>query len=61
MKWKKRGLVFNPRGMFSWAEDTALTPTPLLVDEETIRIYAGFRTVRERAASDLSISMPPIP
>ena len=43
MKWKKRGLVFNPRGMFSWAEDTALTPTPLLVDEETIRIYAGFR------------------
>jgi hypothetical protein len=43
MRWIKRGFVFGPDGMGSWAKDSALTPTPLLLDDETIRVYAGFR------------------
>ena len=43
MKWVKKGLVYGPNGESSWAKHSALTPTPILVDEETIRVYAGFR------------------
>lgn len=43
MRWIKQGLVYRPDGSLPWARHTALTPTPLLLDEETIRVYAGFR------------------
>jgi hypothetical protein len=43
MKWKKLGLVFNQTASSSWRLHSALTPTPILLDENTIRIYAGFR------------------
>lgn len=43
MKWKKAGFVYGPDGAMPWATNTALTPTPLLIDEDTIRVYAGFR------------------
>lgn len=43
MNWRKLGLVFKPDGSRSWALDSALTPTPFLKDEETIRVFAGFR------------------
>jgi len=43
MRWKKLGRVFSPDGTIPWARHTALTPTPWLRDEETIRIFAGFR------------------
>jgi len=43
MKWEKKGLVFDPRGKFSWADSFALQPTPLQLDSEVIRVYAGFR------------------
>ena len=43
MKWKKKGLIFNPAGKLSWASHTALQPTPIKLNEESIRIYAGFR------------------
>jgi len=43
MRWIKKGFIFGPDGQFSWAKDTALTPTPMLLNDETIRIYAGFR------------------
>ena len=42
MKWIKKGLIFNPEGKFSWADNTALQPTPLLCDDK-IRVFAGFR------------------
>ncbi len=42
MKWEKLGLVFNPAGKLSWASNTALQPTPLIL-EDRIRVYAGFR------------------
>lgn len=43
MKWEKLGLVYCPTGAHGWDRHSALTPTPLLLDEETIRVYAGFR------------------
>lgn len=43
MKWVKKGFIFGPDGSMPWAKDSALTPTPILLNEETIRVYAGFR------------------
>ena len=43
MKWIKRGLIYQPDGNLSWGRLAALTPTPILLNEEVIRIYAGFR------------------
>lgn len=43
MKWKKLGIVFNGRSELYWHEDSALTPTPFRLNEEIIRVYAGFR------------------
>ena len=41
--WKKKGLVYSPPNDGSWRDNSALTPTPLLLDPETIRIFASFR------------------
>ncbi|MFB4393741.1 MULTISPECIES: hypothetical protein [unclassified Pseudomonas] len=43
MNWKKLGLVFTQDGNTEWRRHSALTPTPLLLSPEIIRIYAGFR------------------
>jgi predicted GH43/DUF377 family glycosyl hydrolase len=43
MKWEKKGLIYCPDGSMSWARNSALTPTPVLVNESTIRVYAGLR------------------
>lgn len=43
MKWKKLGHIFRQNGDVEWRETSALTPTPILLDESTIRVYAGFR------------------
>jgi predicted GH43/DUF377 family glycosyl hydrolase len=43
MTWTKRGRVFGPDGSLRWAQNSALTPTPLLFDDDTIRVYAGMR------------------
>jgi predicted GH43/DUF377 family glycosyl hydrolase len=45
MKWDKKGFVFGPDKSLSWALNSALTPTPLLIENDTIRVYAGFRDV----------------
>ena len=41
--WEKRGLVFSPRGRVPWAVHSALQPTPVLLDEGTIRVFVGLR------------------
>jgi hypothetical protein len=43
MKWQKMGLIYCPDGKYSWAQHSALTPTPFLIREKVIRIFAGFR------------------
>ncbi len=45
MKWKKIGHIFNNTHLPEWADNSALTPTPFLLNEEVIRIYAGFRNM----------------
>jgi predicted GH43/DUF377 family glycosyl hydrolase len=42
MKWIKKGFIFGPDGTKSWAKNSALTPTPILLNDK-IRVYAGFR------------------
>ncbi|WP_338480174.1 hypothetical protein VRB67_07420 [Pseudomonas trivialis] len=43
MKWNKLGHVFSPVGNNDWKKDFAMTPTPFLLNEDVIRVYAGFR------------------
>ena len=43
MKWIKKGLIYNVDNRIKWANNTVMTPTPFLVNEDTIRIYASFR------------------
>lgn len=43
--WRKQGLVFEParHSVGGWMRHSALTPTPYALDDERIRIFAGFR------------------
>jgi len=43
MQWIKKGIVYAPDGQMTWAAHSALTPTPILLSNNTIRVYAGFR------------------
>lgn len=43
MKWEKLGLVFTQDGTLPWRRNSALTPTPILISDQVIRVYAGFR------------------
>ena len=43
IKIKKLGLIPFPKEQISWAAHTLLQPTPILLDEDTIRVYCGMR------------------
>jgi predicted GH43/DUF377 family glycosyl hydrolase len=43
MKWQKKGIIYGPDGSLPWAKHSALQPTPILISEEVIRVYVGFR------------------
>lgn len=43
MKWKKKGLVYTPPLDNSWRDNSALTPTAFLLNENVIRNYVSFR------------------
>lgn len=45
LAWLKKGLVFETarHGVGGWMRHSALTPTPYRLDDDTIRVYAGFR------------------
>lgn len=43
MGWQKKGLIYCPDGSQAWAKQSFMTPTPLLLDAQRIRIYGGFR------------------
>ncbi len=44
-EWTKKGLVFETarQGVGGWMRHSALTPTPYRLDDDLIRVYAGFR------------------
>ncbi|MDY0279155.1 MAG: hypothetical protein RBR35_01180 [Salinivirgaceae bacterium] len=43
MKCLKRGLIYTPPFDGSWRDNSALTPTPYLINKNTIRVFCGFR------------------
>lgn len=43
MKWTKKGILFSPEAKTTWAANSALQPTPLKLDDRTLRIYCGMR------------------
>jgi predicted GH43/DUF377 family glycosyl hydrolase len=43
MMWQKMGMIYNPSGKHGWDNNTVITPTPVIYNGDTIRIYAGFR------------------
>jgi predicted GH43/DUF377 family glycosyl hydrolase len=45
MKWIKKGLIYRPDKNVLWRNNSALTPTPILINDKTIRVYAGFRDI----------------
>ena len=42
MKWNKKGLIYGPQKENEWMDNSALQPTPILL-EDRIRIFTGFR------------------
>ncbi|HEX7900648.1 MAG TPA: hypothetical protein VF950_22990 [Planctomycetota bacterium] len=42
----KKGFIYGPDGSLAWARHSALTPTPFLLSESVLRVYAGFRDER---------------
>lgn len=42
MKWIKRGLIFKPSKKHPFCKTRVMCPTPMVLNDTTIRIYAGF-------------------
>lgn len=43
MKWIKKGLIYTPSGSDGWDCHSALQPTPLLINENLLRVFIGCR------------------
>jgi len=43
MIWNKKNKIYTPKYDGSWMDNTALTPTPFLLNQDTIRIFVSFR------------------
>lgn len=46
MKWKKKGLIYSPPLDGSWRDNSALTPTAFLLNDNIIRNYVSFRDLK---------------
>lgn len=44
MKWIKKGLIYTPLGDGGWRHQNAICPTPVLVDDKTLRIFVTMCT-----------------
>lgn len=42
MRWRKLGIVHRPDGSRPWARTHAMVPTPVRLDERTIRVFVTF-------------------
>ncbi len=43
MRWEKKGLIYCPAGEDGWRNNSFLTPTPFLLNDDVIRVYGSFR------------------
>ena len=41
MKIKNLGFIFKPVGNLDWWKSHAMAPAPILLDEDTVRIFIG--------------------
>ncbi len=44
--WDKKGVIFNPSNLNDWIVSHAYIPTPILLDDETIRIFLAFKDAK---------------
>lgn len=49
MIWNKRGFIYCPTGKNGWDNNSFMTPVPLIVAQERIRIYGGIRDPEGRS------------
>jgi len=49
MNWAKKGLIYQAEFEDNWRHNSAICPTPYLMNEDVIRIYVGFRDKEGRA------------
>jgi hypothetical protein len=59
MNWRKKGLIYMPSGIHGFDISHCHKPTPLIVDENTIRIYFGVRDISGKSRTtfvDLEIN-----
>lgn len=59
--WIKKGLIYNVDERVKWGTNTIMTPNPILIDDETVRVYCGIRDDQGRSRIgyiDLSASNP---
>lgn len=45
MKWEKKGLIYCPKGERGYDLNSFMTPSALLIDDNTIRIWGGVRDI----------------
>lgn len=43
MPWLKKGLIYSARGEFGFNHSHCHKPTPLILDDQTVRVYFGVR------------------
>ncbi|WP_299893238.1 hypothetical protein [uncultured Ruegeria sp.] len=43
MAWQKLGLIYCPEGQLDWAQHSFMTPVPVLMGADVIRLYGGMR------------------
>jgi hypothetical protein len=46
MRWRKHGVVWQPDGAKAWARTHATCPTPLMLDDGTLRVYLQCRDAK---------------
>ena len=42
MKWSKKGIIFNSADLASWAKSGAMIPTPMILNNDTVRVFTTF-------------------
>ena len=61
MIWRKLGLIYKPKGQYSWNINYASVPTPILIQNKILRVYFASRDRKNRCHTsfvDLNIDNP---
>ncbi len=61
MAWVKKGLIYKPTGKYGFDNSHCHKTTPLIIDENTIRVYFGVRDINNKTRTtfiDVDINNP---